>query len=266
MNRSLFLILLWTCLCCVKAQIGVNANQGSEGIVVATWNIGHFAKGRGFHSLIKMSEYKKKSVDFRALVYDSIAADILCVNEYSREFCRDSSITIIAEDSIFNRYKVIKVFPQNKYVCNVIFSNKQISNSLMQPFHYNDSDKVATDDAVSWYYYTLADISIGGKDVKLVCTHLIANYKKNRQDQINEIIKECERFERVIICGDFNTWDFTKFKELGYTLANDGKMVTFPSKSYALDNIIVKGLRTSDVRVVRNDLSDHYAVVCSISL
>ena len=136
----------------------------------------------------------------------------------------------------------------------------------MKYFHYSDSDKLSTNNKVEWYYYILTDISIGGKKVKLVCTHLIANAGKIRQDQINELINVCEQYEKIIICGDMNTWNYSKFKEAGYTFANDGTIVTWPTKSYALDNIFVKGLKMSNVRIIKTDLSDHYAIVCSISL
>lgn len=268
MNRCLLLILfLWLCFGCIRAQKSGNLDSGPESVVVATWNMGHFAKGRGFRSLISVKDYQKKLAEFRTLVYDSIAADILCANEYSRFFCIDSiKGNVIAEDSIFNRFKNIKVFPQNQYVCNAIFSNKELNHSIMQPFHYNDSDKVATNNRVEWYYYILTDVSIGGVNVKLVCTHLIANAGKICQDQIEELIKVCEQYENIIICGDMNTWNYSKFKDAGYEFANDGTIVTWPTKSYSLDNIFVKGLKISDVKVVKTDLSDHYAVVCSISL
>jgi endonuclease/exonuclease/phosphatase family metal-dependent hydrolase len=269
MNRSLlFVLLLGTCLCYGRTQTGSNPpNQSTDSIVVATWNIGHFAKGRGYRSLIKMDDYPKKAAEFQSFIYDSIAADVLCVNEYSKEFCIDSIRgTVIADDSIFNRFKEIKVFPQNKYVCNAIFSNKKLNQSVMQPFHYDDTDRTETNDRITWYYYLLADISIGGEDVKLVCTHLIANSEKKCQKQIEELIKVCEKYEKIIICGDMNTWNYSKFKDAGYTFANDGSIVTWPAKSYALDNVFVKGLKISNVRVVKTDLSDHYAVVCLVSL
>ena len=268
MNRRLFfVILLGACHCHVIARNDIHPNHESESAVVATWNIGHFAKGRGFRSLISANDSQKKLAEFRTFVYDSIAADILCVNEYSREFCRDSvKGTIIAEDSIFKRFKDIKVFPQNKYVCNVIFSNKNLNQCIMLPFHYDDVDRIETNNRITWYYYTMSDISLGGEDVKLVCTHLIANSERICQEQIRELINVCDKYEKIIICGDMNTWNYSKFKDAGYTFANDGSIVTWPSKSYALDNIFVKGLKISNVRVVKTDLSDHYAVVCSVSL
>lgn len=42
--------------------------------------------------------------------------------------------------------------------------------------------------------------------------------------------------------------------------------LTFPSKRTSLDNIAVKGLEISDVRMVKTKLSDHYPLVCRISL
>ena len=70
----------------------------------------------------------------------------------------------------------------------------------------------------------------------------------------------------MIVCGDWNTEIYSLLKNAGYALANDGSLKTFPSKGYALDNIAVKGLEISDVRMIKTDLSDHYPLVCRISL
>ena len=68
------------------------------------------------------------------------------------------------------------------------------------------------------------------------------------------------------MCGDWNTETYSSLKNAGYIFANDGSLKTFPSKGYALDNIVVKGLEISDVRMIKTDLSDHYPLVCRISL
>ena len=269
MNRYLLIFpFLFYFLNSIEVSADNNHNIDKDEIVIATWNIGHFSEGKVDHSLITSSDYNYKINEFRTFVYDTIAADILCVNEYSREFCRDSLRGIIlAEDSLFYRFKEKKVFKQNRFVCNAIFSNRSIENAIMHPFLYNnDNTAKAEKHSIVWHYYVMTDISINGQNVKLVCTHLVDRSEKHCQKQIKELIKECDQYDRVIICGDMNTWNYFQFEEAGYLLANDGNSVTFPSKLYSLDNIIVKGLNISNVRIVKTDLSDHYSVSCKVSL
>lgn len=237
-----------------------------ESAIVATWNIGHFSKGSKPYSLISSSNFKKKITEYRSFVYDSINADILCINEYDEFFCKDSTGYVeLTEKVLFDGYKNRKVFTKNTYVCNAMFANRKLKNAKMHDIEYN---QIAKKDMprIVWHYFVFSDIIIAGKRVKIVCTHLVNRAPEHCNNQIKELISLCKAFDRVIICGDFNTTNYTQFKEAGYKLANDGSIITFPSNSRALDNIIVKGLNITDVRVVKNALSDHYPLVCRISL
>ena len=265
MKKVISLVVALVCFLCSYAQ-GEHLNN-SKGVLVATWNIGHFSKGQKDHSLISSSELSQKVDDYRSFIYDSIKADILCVNEYERVFCSDSakSLYAITEKMLFNNYRSRQIFDKNSFVCNAIFSNKKMKNAAMHPFFYNLFAKDERS-AIEWHYYAVTDITIQGEKVKLICTHLVPLAEKHCQNQIKELLYFAEKYPKVIICGDMNTWDFSKFRKAGYTLANDGSIVTFPSKSYALDNIFVKGLNMSDVKVIKTGLSDHYALLCRISL
>lgn len=239
----------------------------SDGIIVATWNIGHFSKGQKDHSTISASDYKKVQGEFKSFIYDSLKADVLCINEYEERFCSDSLKDVVLETDkvLFDGYRTRQMFKKNSFVCNALFSKRKMKHTLMRPFIYN---LFAEEDRknISWHYYVMADINLQGKKVKLVCTHLVPLAERHCQNQIKEILNACEKYDRVIICGDMNTWDFSRFKKAGYRSATDGKVVTFPSKSYSLDNIFVKGLKISNVRVCKTNLSDHYAVKCMVSL
>ena len=265
MKKIISLLVALVCFLYSYAQ-GEHLNN-SKGVLVATWNIGHFSKGQKDHSLISSSELSQKVDDYRSFIYDSIKADILCVNEYERVFCSDSakSLYAITEKMLFNNYRSRQIFDKNSFVCNAIFSNKKMKNAAMHPFLYNLFAKDERS-AIEWHYYAVTDITIQGEKVKLICTHLVPLAEKHCQNQIKELLYFAEKYPKVIICGDMNTWDFSKFRKAGYTLANDGSIVTFPSKSYALDNIFVKGLNMSDVKVIKTGLSDHYALLCRISL
>lgn len=265
----LIVFLCMAVICGCHAQILKNSNKNNKSVVVATWNIGHFSKGKKDYSFISSSECTKKKKEYRSFVYDSINADILCLNEYESEFCNDSVLgTIITEKAIFDNYLNHRVFKKNRYICNAFFSNIRLKNTRKKTYKY-DKQLKAQISRIDWYYYAFAEIVIGGEEVMIVNTHLIngkGKYRQSRQDQMEELIKACEPYQRIIICGDLNTYDYSKFKKAGYSLANNGSIVTFPSKSYSLDNIMVKGLKISDVRVLKTNLSDHYPLMCRISL
>lgn len=248
------------------AQAGDSVSK-HEGIVVATWNIGHFSKGQKDYSTISFTECKKAQEDYRCFIYDSLRADVLCINEYEGLFYSDSlgGVNVVTEKALFDGYRSRKIFKKNRFVCNALFSTLKLKNALMRPFVYNFYAK-EENPVIEWHYYVMADFFIKGQKVKLVCTHLVTSSEKHRQNQIKELLKECEKFDRVIICGDMNTWDFSRFKKAGYSSATDGKIVTFPSKSYSLDNIFVKGLSLSNTKICKTELSDHYAVTCTVSL
>ena len=267
--NHLFILLCVTNICVCHAQNEKELSENEQSIKIATWNIGHFSNGKKDYSLISPLECAKKEKEYRSFVYDSIDADVLCLNEYESEFCNDPiSGTITAEDAIFENYQIHRVFKKNRYICNVIFSNIDLKNARKKSYNYSKELK-AQISRIDWYYYTSAEILIGGEKVMLVCTHLIngvGKYLQGRQDQIDELIKACEQYKRVIICGDLNTSNYSSFKKAGFSLANNGSIVTFPSKSSSLDNIMVKGLKISDVQVLKTNLSDHYPLKCKISL
>lgn len=264
---AIFLCVTDVCIC--HAQTGNRSNENRQSIVVATWNIGHFSIGEKDYSLISPSECAQKTEEYRSFVYDSIKADILCLNEYESEFCNDTiSGTVTAEDAIFDDYLIHRVYKKNRYICNAMFSNVGLKNSRRKSYHYSKEQKAQLS-RIDWYYYVSAELLIGGEKVVVVCTHFVngsGKFIQFRQDQIDELLKFCSQFKRVIICGDLNTRNYSSFKKAGYSLANDGSIVTFPAKSYSLDNIIVRGLKISDVRVLKTNLSDHYPLKCKITL
>ena len=265
MKKLLIILSLLYVSYSLYAQVK-DVQYSNNEITVGTWNIGHFSKGKVDHSTISSSNFEMELARFRTFVNNTLKVDILCVNEFSDIFYRDSlEKHIWAETSIFGGYKEHRVFKQNRFVCNAIFGKTDLRNAGMRPFLYTDSIKKERSN-IDWFYYTWADITIGGEDVKLVCTHLINRADRLCQDQISQLIKAFEPYDRVIICGDMNTVNFTKFVDAGYMLANDGTLVTFPRRSDPLDNIVVKGLEISDVNVIKTNLSDHYPIICRISL
>ena len=252
------------CLACV---ISVNAQKHSKNrrsIVIGTWNIGHFSNGVYDYSLINASNYNAKVNSYREFLYDSLRTDLLCINEFESEFFQDSIRGIsIAEDVLFDGFTTQRIFKKNRYVCNAIFSNVGIKNINKSRFKYSESAKSVN--SINWFYYVSADILIGRDTIKLVCTHLISRHEQECQYQMKQLIEAFKRYDKVVICGDMNSTNLSQFKDSGYSFANDGNTITFPYRSRAIDNIIAKGVKISDVRVVKTNLSDHYPVICRIA-
>jgi len=106
--------------------------------------------------------------------------------------------------------------------------------------------------------------------------------REYRADQMRTIIADMAKEKYVIIGGDFNiknnhpgdtkdhATEFDVFAEAGYTLANRGQLITWPSwhnpkRECPIDNIMVKGFEMSDVQVRgHNKLSDHKMISCRL--
>lgn len=242
----------------------ISKSRPQQGIVLATWNIGHYSNGKKSYSLIGPDQYNEKQRRYKSVIYDSISADIIGINEYSSVFGEDrDGKKGLSSQVLFNKYSY-KNEDDKSWICNSIFSNIKVDNVERSLFE-SSKPFIAKTKKAAIYNYLTADIIIDGEKVKMVYVHLINRESKILKLQINELIFKFRQLKKIVIFGDFNTWNMKAFKKAGYKLANDGSLITFPSKSIAIDNILVKGLIIRDVRVVKTDLSDHYPLICKIT-
>ena len=244
--------------------------QKSNDFVLCTWNIGHFSNGSKPYSLIS-NDYGQQLESYRSLIYDEICPDVIAINEYNIVFCGEDKEDNPYKTSslLFDGFKKNTIGPKCWGICNAVFSNHKMRKS--RPIYFESQNNTAGDDVVKSRenYFIESDLYIHGKKVKLVCLHLLFSSKVEevfQQNQTEELVNRYINTKRVIVCGDWNTEVYSSLKNAGYTLANDGSLKTFPSKSEALDNIAVKGLEIAEVKMVKTDLSDHYPLVCRISL
>ena len=263
--RSLLIICLW-----MHPSYDMDAKKSND-FVLCTWNIGHFSNGSKHFSMIGVEEYKKQLELYRSFIYSEVCPDIITVNEYNHVFCGNDTKNKTYHTSLllFNHFRYKKIGSQYTGICNAVFSNVKIRRSHF--VFFESHKKTVGDDNIKTRenYYIESDLYIGGKKVKLVCLHLLFSSRiaeKYQMNQMEELINHYSDTERVILCGDWNTGIYSSLTNAGYLLANDGSLKTFPSKGYALDNIAVKGLDISDIRMVRTELSDHYPLMCRISL
>lgn len=250
--------------------VGAQENKEKTEIVVATWNIGYFSNGVSSRSFIKPADYERKLKEYRSLIYDSIHPDIISINEYNRVFIgkENEDNKHVTSSVLFDIFDKQVVGP-SKGIRKALFSKVELKKSRFTYFERHK--KIVGDDSIKVQegYYIATDITLGGKKVKLVCVHLLFSRKVPRvvqQYQIEELVEKYKKYDKVIMCGDWNTGNYSLLKNAGYTLANNGKFVTFPQRKTPLDNIAVKGLKMSDVRVIKTDLSDHYPIMCKISV
>lgn len=253
-------------------------NSGDQGvddpvrtsIKVATWNIGHFSLGKNKSTQLTDEDFQDSYDSFCDYLYDEIGADMITVNEYSELF----TPAYRAKNTIFSSYTTRFEGTQYRYSCNALFSNLPVDGLGMRTFACNQNATIEHTTLIkaSDYYYLQGEITLGGKSVVVVTAHLAFDTTKNPDtvclNQIDELIRSLEGYDRVLLMGDWNTREFAyfnRFTAAGYTLGNaDPKRATCGSSS--LDNIIVKGLEVSDFTVHTTGLSDHYAVSATIRL
>lgn len=251
-----------------KTKLSNKYVEKSE-IVLCTWNIAHYYAYGSSKKVIDGSIYESKLKEFREVIYDSINADLISLNEYSPVFGIDKDGgEHLSSNILFDGYNSwIEGGATKKGTGhNAIYSNVRMGNYQKHEFDYIKTTKYK--ESHNDYYYLSADMFVGGELVKFICVYLIYSTKDASlvQNQIAELIEKYKNEKRVVICGDFNTRNYSKLKKAGYSLANDGSIITFYKTSKPLDNVVAKGVKISNVHTVNTKLSDHYPLVCKISI
>ena len=247
---------------------------------VATWNVGHYAMGNARDSRITDSEYDAKSAEYRNYI-EGLGADIVCMNEFSRQF----TATHTAQEALFAKTPAVYFAGEQRgFSCNAIFSDLPLHNFEVHEFECNKGATMAKSSSSkpTYYYYITADLHVGGETVVFVFTHLSFNddnydiYDTDSvaANQIDELIDAFADVEHVVMMGDWNAYRKVLFDPLdaaGYTLGNYYTTPTcIGSKTggleWPVDDIVVKGMELTDFRAVETGLSDHIAVVATITL
>ncbi len=250
----------------------VQAEDPKDSLRIATWNIGHFSMGKNPNSAITDANYQTAAAKYRSFIQNALDADIIALQEYSAMFTPSHG----AAESLFSNYSFYKEGEQSRYSCNAIYAKRPISNVQVHEFECNKTATITHTNliAATDYYYMTADVKLGGETVKLVTAHLAFDNNKSpdtvNQNQIKELIEVLKNEERVVLVGDWNVREFSYFDlftDAGYSLANtDSTLYTVYNGNLSLDNIIYKGVAVSDFTLCGSDLSDHYAIACTISL
>ena len=242
---------------------------------VASWNIGHYSMGGNKNTKLTDDQYATEKAKYDAYI-DSLGADVLILNEYSKMFTPSN-----AARYLFLDYGCPFEGEQRNYSCNALYAKLPLKNVTLREFACNTPDTVlhttvikATD-----YYYITGELTVDGKTVTIVGLHLAFNDNLHPNDtvctaQMDELIATFANTERVVILGDWNAYNadyYDRFADAGYTVANTGQYLTCTGSrtgglEWPVDNIIVKGVTMTNFHVVNTSLSDHIAVVATISV
>ena len=258
---------------------------------IMQWNIGHFAMGLANDTTLTPETYAQKLPSYKQMIHEA-DADIVCVCEYNREMLKPGGAQpdILAKDTIFSNYP----YPmeawrasQSPYMWTAIMSRLKAKSW--------ENDVFANSMTVQkGRYMQIATIEIGGREVKVVATHLdwgssSIPYSSQYEDtndakrlaQIQYIINKFANDKYVIVCADYNTAgtsEYDAFLSAGYQMANHGYLGDLPTvedgaagrhgDGRCLDNIIVKGFSIGATKVYDQELelSDHMPIACTLTM
>lgn len=265
------IILLIIFLFCIYLPINSNRHIENDNvrIRVTQFNIGKLSMGKKNITQINVNNRKKNKQDFIELFKD-LGSDIIGFNEFTFYFSQqtngEENKKDKTKDAILKSYRYFESGEKNVWNCNCLVSrNYQLSNPR-QIFYSKSKTK---------RYFLLSETTICGKKVVIISTHLeVPIDSESRDVQMRELIAATNKYEHVVICGDFNvrsTKEYDSFKNAGFTMANHGPFgdfVTFPLQNggMVIDNILCKGFEVIGVRIDNTGLSDHFAFTCDLQM
>ena len=241
---------------------------------VASWNIGHYSMGNNKNTKLTDDQYATEKAKFDAYI-GSLGADVLILNEYSKLFTPSH-----AARYLFLDYATPFEGEQRNYSCNALYAKFPLKNVTLHNFACNTPDTVLHTTAIKAtdYYYITGELTVGNKTVTVVGLHLAFhdNLKPDTvcTNQMDELIAAFADTEHVIMLGDWNAYYaeyYERFNDAGYTVGNDGSFLTCTGSKtggleWPVDNIIVKGVTMTNFHIAETDLSDHVAVVATITV
>lgn len=259
--------------CSIQSCDVYNSIASNCGFTLAIWNIGRFSNGVQSSSTIDITKDLDIIKKYDSFINKTLNPDVLVINEYNNVFYKDENGKEFHTDSLFfNSFNYRFIGPE-WWKCNAIFSKYKIRNLGHddEMICYFTSHKAIKDDikvSKRKTYFLENIVEIRGRCLKIVTVHIDFSKKASgvyQRAQISELIDKYKDETHVIICGDFNVGNYSQFKKSGYSVANDGSFKTYPSKGYALDNIIYKGVDVSNIQMFSTTLSDHNPLSCKVT-
>ena len=272
-KKGLFFLWVIVVFCLLQSCVTSSPLAFRKGFTLVIWNIGNFSNGATSKSTIDITKDPDVKQKYFHLINKDLSPDVFVLNEYDPVFYKDKEGKEVFADSVlFDSYRYRFVGP-NWWKCNAIFSRFKIKNleenNIVCYFtaHKSIKDDVKVSKRKTYYLETLVDVR--GSCIKIVVVHIDHSQTVSsvyQQAQIAELIEKYKDEKQLIICGDFNTHNLSKFQNAGYSIANDGTFKTYPSKGHAIDNVVYKGVKISNVHMQSTTLSDHNPLICKVTL
>lgn len=251
---------------------------------VMQYNCGQWYKG--LHDNVTAEDDEKYYELQSGMIY-SDNPDVLCLEEYTAQFSKAGRTAKSFLEPLFPYYHEQTDGTTTTVPQRAIYSKYPITDYT--PHTFTDG---------SGYYYDSCTITINGLPIHFIVTHLHWNDINKRATEAATIKANADRYDYVVICGDFNTVDnfdtsgadyqaiLKPFVDDGYKLANGGAFgfmktcggtsggVPVPEATHCLDNIIVSENITIDSVTVDHtketdeipDIIDHLPLVAELTI
>lgn len=208
----------------------VTFNQSKGAFCIMQYNIGNWYNGTGY--LVPVEKYDE-FYDLQKSIIGRYQPDVLCMEEYRGMFTREAPAS-----DLLNQYftQVVSARDTTSYDGKGIASNRTILNAENVAFTDSETYDVTRN-------YEKCYIYLNGRKVLFVAAHLGSS--SIVESNIDDLLSLVENEDYFVICGDMNINGddalMAKFTSLGYKVANNGSITTYPSNPnyLSIDNIIV---------------------------
>lgn len=183
--------------------------------------------------------------------------------------------------AMYDHYKNYKRCGYKKYNFKAFLTDLPISEA--EQIDYVGEGKFGH----PWFLH--AQLTLGEKEVCLICVHLDWQDCNQRQKQIQQLVDYASRYEYAMILGDLNPDDFINgelqsndltyeqdlklFRDAGFHVANADRFGIFTTifreqEEFPCDNIIVSSnIKIHNVgRIARDWMNDHAALWADVEL
>lgn len=240
-------------------------------IRVATYNVGDY-------SGINLPHGSEESRKAFSELFKKVGADLWALQEDVEFFNKDTKES--AFDAVYS--SALPNYKRN-------YTGNYNGKAFLSKFELEDVTPVKYEGDFKWRHpwYLRGKITVGEKNITLICLHLDWYDKIVRAEEIRQLVEFCKTQEYCIVMGDFNPEDYingerlsktlfykeelARFEEIGFEPANAGKFGTFDTivhDSFSrispcpFDNILI----TPNIRITAADracepwMNDHAAV------
>ena len=240
LNRNAAVDALKGKVSAVKADLDSIGQTGTK-IRICSWNVGHFNGAGSIYPQYNEAAYQTIRTKIRDMLYTDagtkIRAHVVSVNEYSDNVVTTDGYTHDARTDLFQYYENAIIGDTKRYTKNALFSNIRVTevnkDIQIQPFN-----NYSRNNGLTYYEDAYLMESViwfdNGRRITLVTAH-----PNGTDAQLNFILNKYGSYNNIVIIGDFNNEDLSRFTSAGFTVMNTSE-VTYPEGDLILDNVVYK--------------------------